>query len=286
MDAAAMPTVDRMVPREIISIPVDLRITVGIVTPSAAADTEELYSNTRAIYENYNPAKTKLLTDAQEEGIYSAWSQLHARVRQGHQNEGLSLQMPVMAYQPLMADTRQRKNSAAYSTVGFRTTEVADSSSFDSQKVSRMYHELDCTTPDPEYSYIEVSNFKMARQQGPPLYAEIDSLKARADRLQAGQRTEQARIERIESQLLQASASLSSTNMSIEDDIAKVKEGIARISRLSGSSDLQPHSHSNRRMLIGMTEEQVCTRALPCTCIHVLSESHSSLNLFWMTILE
>ena len=257
MDAAATPTVDRTVPREIISIPVDLRITVGIVTPSAATDTEELYSNTRAIYENYDPAKTKLLTDAQEEGIYSAWSQLHAQVRRGHQNEGLSLQMPVMAYQPLMADTRQRKN--AYSTVGFRTTEVADSSSFDSQKVSRMYHELDCTTPNPEYSYIEVSNFKMARQQGPPLYEEIDSLQARADRLQAGQRTEQVRIERIESQLLQASASLSSTNMSIEDDIAKVKEGIARISRLSGSSELQPHSHSNRRMLIGMNEEQVCT---------------------------
>ena len=226
------------------------------MTPSAPVVTEELYSNTRAIYENFDPSKTKLLTD---EGIYSAWSQLHAQVRQGHQNEGLSLEMPVMAYQPLTSSTQLRESdAAAYHTVQSQSVEVADSSTFDAQEVSHMYHELDPTSSDTEYSYIERSSWIMARQK-PHLYEDIDSLKARADRLQARQSVEQERIERIESKLLQASVSLSSTNKSIEDNIAKVKEGIASISRLSSSSDLQLQTHSNRRVLIGMSEEQVCT---------------------------
>ena len=256
--ATPKSAVDRKVPNEIISIPVDLNIKVGIITSTTEADTEELYSNTRNLYQNFDPSKTTLLTDAQEEEVYLTRNQLYAKVRKGRQNEGLDLQKPVMAYQPLVENTKQRLSGAFYHTVRFGSTEVADS--------SRAYHTpepvventADVATPDHEYAYIEHVRTPEQQLQVTPFSEDVDNIQARVNSLKEKQKTEEKRIERIKSQLNEASASLSSTNRSIEDDIAKVKEGIAKITTLSkenSSSAVQLH---NRQMLFRLTEEQVC----------------------------
>ena len=262
--ATPRSTSDRKVPKEIISIPVDLKITVKIITPTAEADTKELYYETQNIYQNFDPSKTTLLTDAQEEEVYLTRNQLYAKVRKGRQNEGLDLQKPVMAYQPLVENTQQRQSGAFYHTVRFGSTEVSNSGL---QTISQAYREPErtdatVTSPVQEYSYI--GHVKTARQQVPPFYEDLDNIQARVNSLKEKQKTEQRRIERIQSQLLQANASLTSKNSSIEDDITRVKEGIAKISRLSkenSSSGLQLRSNMvqyNRQVLIRMTEEQVC----------------------------
>ena len=254
--AAPKSAVDRKAPKETISVPVDLNIKVGIITSTTKADTEELYSNTRNLYQNFDPSKTTLLTDDQEEDIYLTRKQLYAKVRKGRQNEGLDLQKPAMAYQPLVENTQQRQGGTFYHTVRFGSTEETD--------FSRAYHtpvlvaeKTAAVAPsDYEYSYIE--HVRTIRQQVTPIYEDIDNIQARVNSLKEKQKTEQKRIKRIKSQPKEASASLSSTNRSIEADIAKVKKGVAKHSSLSkenSSSGLQLH---NRQMLLRLTEEQVC----------------------------
>ena len=259
--ATPQSAVDRKAPNETINIPVDLNIKVGIITSTAEADTEALYSNTRNLYQNFDPSKTTLLTDAQEEDIYLTRNQLHAKVRKGLQNEGLNLQKPVMAYQPLVENTLQRQSGAFYHTVRFGSPEVADS--------SRAYHTpepvvektANVAAPDHEYSYIE--HVRTIRQQVTPIYEDIDNIQARVNSLKEKQRTEQKRIERIKSQLERASASLSSTNRSIEDDIGKVKKGVAKRSAFSKENSSSGVQLYNRQMLLRLTEEQVCEHNYP-----------------------
>ena len=252
--ATPQSAVDRKAPNETINIPVDLNIKVGIITSTAEADTEELYSNTRNLYQNFDPSKTTLLTDAQEEDIYLTRNQLHAKVRKGLQNEGLNLEKPVMAYQPLVENTLQRHSGTFYHTVRFGSPEVADSSRV-VEKTANV------AAPDYEYSYIE--HVRTIRQQVTPIYEDIDNIQARVNSLKEKQRTEQKRIERIKSQLKRASTSLSSTNRSIEDDIGKVKKGVAKRSAFSKENSSSGVQLYNRQMLLRLTEEQVCEHNYP-----------------------
>ena len=152
----AKSAVERKALKETISIPVDLNIKVGIITSTTKADTEELYSSSQSIYQNFDPSKTTLLTDALEEEVYLTRNQLYAKVRKGHQNEGLDLQKPVMAYQPLVENTQQRQSGAFYTiTVRFGSTEVVDSSRAYLSPEPVVEKTADVAPPDYEYSYLE-----------------------------------------------------------------------------------------------------------------------------------
>ena len=182
---------------------------------------------------------------------------MYAKVRKGRQNEGLDLQKPVMAYQPLVENTQQRQSGAFYHAVRFGSTEVANSSPTPYLAPEPVVEKTAAVAPpDYEYSYIE--HVRTIRQQITPIYEDIDNIQARVNSLKEKQKTEQKCIERIKSQPKEARASLSSTNTSTEDDIDKVKESIAKCSSLSkenSSSGVQLH---NRQMLLRLTEEQVC----------------------------
>ncbi len=89
----------------IVDIPLNLSIEV-VVVPPPEAETDKLYNETREIYNAFHPSKVTVCVDLPMDEMVVAQSHLFSVVREGHENEGMDLQIPPLAYDGVIPSRR------------------------------------------------------------------------------------------------------------------------------------------------------------------------------------
>ena len=86
------------VPNTLVDLPTSLDIEVTVIHDKDA-EKAKLYEDTCDIYTKFDPSMLRACMDASSDDTYAAQSQFLATIRDGHETEGLQLEMP--KYQPL-----------------------------------------------------------------------------------------------------------------------------------------------------------------------------------------
>lgn len=164
-DASYTPTTEDKVP---VDIPVDLDIEVTVLPSNGSTSEDQLCSDTKNLYEQFDPANIKTAHSRSA-------SQFYKVVRADHEREGLELQKPERIY-----DVCTPSNQPLRTRIP--STESSDS---DRQSPARF---LSSAVPKekppavPERSHVQSANGESSKQLL-QTQAEIRSLKALVDRV-------------------------------------------------------------------------------------------------------
>ena len=94
-EGSSVPSEEENIP---IEIPIHLDIEI-IVIPSEETQNQRLFSNTRDLYESFDPSKVMSYKNAPSGNEFAAQSTIYRVVRHGHEREGLELEKPTLVYE-------------------------------------------------------------------------------------------------------------------------------------------------------------------------------------------
>ena len=94
-EGSVAPSEEENIP---IEIPIHLDIEVTIIS-SEESQNQQLFSDTRDLYEKFDPSKVQNYKDAPSGNEYAAQSTIYRVVRHGYEREGLELEKPALVYE-------------------------------------------------------------------------------------------------------------------------------------------------------------------------------------------
>lgn len=214
------PTDEDRVP---VDIPIDLDIEVVIIPVEG---NEQLFMDTRNLYEGFDPSKVLTWKDAKDADKFTAQTSLNRVVRSGYEKEGLELQKPEKIYDvpkagnarspPISAEKIQVPTSVSETT---HSPPTAHSSSY--SLLEKPAVPIRTVTPDAK-SHQKGSSDSAVSQQLSSLQAGQKSLKALLD---AHQENSRKQIDTLRLNIAQTSATvenLSRELKKLQDDVQRL----------------------------------------------------------------
>ena len=222
------PTDEDRVP---VDIPIDLDIEVVIIPVEG---NEQLFKDTRNLYEGFDPSKVLTWKDAKDADKFTAQTSLNRVVRSGHEKEGLELQKPEKVYDvPKIGNARSPPISAERMQV---PTSVSETTHSPPTALSSSYSLLEkpavpirTVTPDAK-SHQKGSSDSAVSQQLSGLHAGQKSLKALLD---AHQENSRKQIDALRLNIAQNSATVEN----LTRELKKLQDDVQRLTLQSAQQN-------------------------------------------------
>ena len=255
------PTDEDRVP---VDIPIDLDIEVVIIPVEG---NEQLFMDTRNLYEGFDPSKVLTWKDAKDADKFTAQTSLNRVVRSGYEKEGLELEKPEKIYDvpksgnarspPISAERMQVPTSVSETTHSPPTAHSSSCSLLEKPAVP-----IRTVTPDAK-SHQKGSSDSAVNQQLASLHAGQKSLKALLD---AQQENSRKQIDALRLNVAQTSATVESLSMELkklQNDVKRLTQQSVMVAQHNGSHSIhqpvtsKPTDEDNREYLQSLSPVQV-----------------------------